>query len=218
MTLGDSFLFHECMSLSQTTGVKTATLSELIQAVKVVAPGAVFHHTHQSYLKGTLVAPEYPNDLAVWVAQSLEERALAEKLASLDFCAMKSVEEIRRAIVNILEDYKEHFPTPRPARPSDEFFFNDAITLVIPTGFRARDLTEFRMALRQVGPSSIYYHFFEARIRLESPSDDFSFWVEQSLDRKNLCYQIRQLDPYLYSLEGLRRKLIELVDLELSHG
>jgi hypothetical protein len=206
------------MSLSQTTGVKTATLSELIQAVEIVAPGAVFHHTHQFYLKGTLVAPEYPNDFAVWVAENLEERALAEKLACLDFYSMKSVEEIRRAIVRILEDYRDHFPAPRPARPGDEFFFNDSITLVIPTGFRARDITEFRMALRQVGPSSIYYHFFEARIRMESPSDDFSFWVEQSLGRRNLCHQIRQLDPYLYSLEGLRRKLIELVDMELTHG
>ncbi len=206
------------MSLLQTTGLKTATLSELIHAVRVVAPQAVFHHTHQSYLKGTQVAPEYTNDFAVWVAQSLEERALAEKLASMDFYSMRSAEEIRTSLINILEDYQKNFPTPRSARKGEEFFFNSSVTLVIPTGLSVFNLNEFKSSLQKVGPSSIYYHFFEAHVRLESPSDDFSFWIEQSLGRKDLCNRIRQVDPYLYSLEGLREKLLELTEAELSHG
>ena len=218
MTIGEPFTFYECMSLLQTTGLKTATLQEFIDALRVVSPGAVFHHTHQSYLKDALLVPEYTNDFSIWVANYLEERALAEKLAGIDFYSIVSIEEIRKVIIQILEDYKENFPPPRPARPSDQFFFNDAITLVIPTGLIARDLDDLKTAIRQVGPSSIYYHFFEARIRVKGPSDDFSFWAEQSLGLSNLGQNIRQLDPYLYSLEGLREKLIETIALEQAHG
>lgn len=199
------------MSLLQTTGIKTATLPEFIEAIKKVEPGAVFHHTHQSYLKNALIVPEYPNDFAVWVAQSLEERALAEKLASLDFFAMGSVTAIRTAIIRILEDYLQNFPKPRPSRKGDEFFFNDSTTLVIPAGFTAHRLDDFFESLQQVGHSSLYYHFFEARVRLGGPSDDFSFWLEYSLGLKDLSYSIRQLDPYLYSLESLREELLRLV-------
>ena len=218
MTLGEPFRFYECMSLLQTTGLKTATLPEFIGAIRVVSPGAIFHHTHRSYLKGVQHVPEYTNDFSLWVANYLEERALAEKLASIDFYSMGSIEDIRKAIIDILEDYEENFPPPRPARPSDQFFFNEAITLVIPTELIARDLDDLKTAIRQVGASSIYYHFFEARIRVRGPSDDFSFWAEQSLGLKNLCQNIRQLDPYLYSLEGLRGKLIEIIALEQAHG
>jgi len=218
MTLGEPFRFYECMSLLQTTGLKTASLTEFTGAMRVVSPGAIFHHTHRSYLKGVQHVPEYTNDFSLWVANYLEERALAEKLASIDFYSMPSIEDIRKAIIYILEDYEENFPPPRPARPSDQFFFNDAITLVTPTGLSAGNLNELRVIIQEVGPSSLYYHFFEARIRVRGPSDDFSFWVEQSLGLRNLAQKIRKLDPYLYSLEGLREKLIEIITSEEAHG
>ncbi|HEY4484919.1 MAG TPA: DUF5752 family protein, partial [Nitrospiria bacterium] len=161
--------------------------------------------------KAAVEAPEYSNDFAVWAAQSLEERALAEKLAGLDLYAHADIEEVRRALIGIIESYLRDNPAPRPARDGDAFFFNDSVTIVAEAGPAASSLPDFIEALRAVGASSIYFHFFEARMRLRRPADDFSVWLERSLGREDLAREVRRLDPYRYSLEGLRGEIVSLI-------
>ncbi len=205
------FKFFECTRLIQPTGRKARDLTELLSCIEIVAPGVIYHHTHEYYLKASIQAPEYPNDFAVWAAQDLEERALAEKLACLDLYAYRDIESVRQVLSKIIKSYLVENPQPRPVRNGEEFFFNDAVTIVMESGPEAKTLPSFIEALRTVGTSSIYFHFFEARMRLQRPSDDFSIWLEQDLDRPDLAQKIRKLDPYLYSLEGLRKEILSIL-------
>jgi hypothetical protein len=194
--------------LVQPTGKKAYDAHQLLALVREVKPGVIYHHTHQYYLKAAIENPEYPNDFAVWAAECLEERALAEKLASMDMFSYSHIEDVRRALINIIASHlKEHLP-PRSVQSEDAFFFNNAVTVVIETGLEADSLVSFVEALNELGTSSIYFHFFEARLRLHRPTDDFSLWLETSLGKTEVANRIRKIDPYQFSLEGLRREII----------
>ncbi|MCM8792836.1 MAG: DUF5752 family protein, partial [Candidatus Omnitrophica bacterium] len=59
-------------------------------------------------------------------------------------------------------------------------------------------------------------HIFEARLRLEKKTNDFSFWIEDSLGNKKLANEISCLDPYTRTLEDLRIGIIKLIEKELN--
>jgi hypothetical protein len=202
------FIFYECMTLIQPTGKQALDANQLLKLITEVEPGVIYHHIHENYLNAPIEVPEYPNDFAVWAAEALEDRALAEKLASLDVHSYNAIEKVRKALIEILKSYLDQNPGHRPTRREDAFFFNDAITIVIPTDDTAKRLKDFINALSTVATSSIYFHIFEARMRLRRPSDDFSIWLEKSLKRPDLAHKIRRLDPYHYSVEELRQQLL----------
>ena len=207
----ESLVFYECTNLIQPTGFRAQNARELLSLIRKVEPGVIYHHTHQFYLKAAVDIPEYSNDFAVWASDALEERALAEKLACLDMFTFSNIEEIRKALIAILKSYLSENLTPRPARTGDAFFFNDTITLILPVGLLAKSIPDFIKVLHQVGTSSIYFHFFEAKMRMGRLTDDFSAWLETSMGDTELAARIRRLDPYHYSLEGLRQEMLFIV-------
>jgi len=88
----------------------------------------------------------------------------------------------------------------------------------VPTPHEARDLAEFRDQLKQVSISSLYLHIFEARLRPPLGVNDFSHWFETELDLPRLAKKVSSLDPYTQTLEGLRSRIVRLVEEELSYG
>jgi len=99
----------------------------------------------------------------------------------------------------------------RYAPEGKEFEFVKAHSFVIPTGFVAHNLKEFEMILNKVTIHSIYFHIFEARLRLEKGVNDFSFWIGTSADAPELADIITSLDPYTFTMEGLRQKLADVI-------
>ena len=85
-----------------------------------------------------------------------------------------------------------------------------ARTFVLPTPYEAFTLSEFRDVLGKVSINSIYFHVFEARLRLEKAENDFANWFE-GLGENELAREISRLDPYTMTLEGLRKNLIQIV-------
>ena len=204
------FDFRACISVLKSTGKKARNLRELRDIISVVSEDCLFHHTYQYFLKGHVL--EYTNDFAHWAGESLEERALAERLANIDPYDLGSIDAVRRALVDAIDDYFVHFPEPREAMASDEFYFNETVSLVFPVGVRARNLAEFLAAVKYVDAASIYYHFFEARMRLGSGKDDFSSWMDQALGKTELALKVRSIDPFMHSLEDIRRHVIDMVE------
>ena len=84
-------------------------------------------------------------------------------------------------------------------------------TFVMKTPYVARSVEEFRDLLGRVSVNTLYFHIFEAKLRLEKDENDFSQWL-RDLGKPVLADQIARLDPYTYTMEGLRNKLIQLVD------
>lgn len=206
------FLFWDCVQLIELTNRKAADLHEMLEGIKEVPPNSIFLHMHQSFLKYHFVHPEYTNDFSEWLSRKLGDKVLAEKLSELDPFEYTSIEELRERIIQILEEHACEGLSCGRVAPGDEFYFNQSVTIEMLTGLKAFNLSEFRDCLERVPLSSIYYHIFEARLRLEKEKDDFSYWIEDTLGIPELACKIRQMDPYVHSLEDIRKELINLVD------
>jgi hypothetical protein len=84
------------------------------------------------------------------------------------------------------------------------------------TPYVAHDLREFIEVLRKVSIDSLSFHIFEARLRLQKGVNDFSIWMEDCLGDKDLADKLAYLDPYNYTLEGLRSTIIQLVEKRIK--
>lgn len=207
------FEFRQCISILKATGRKAKSLRELRSVISNVNEESVFHHTYQYFLKEH--AREYTNDFAHWAGESLEERALSEHLSNIDPYDFRSIDNLRNEILRVIDGYLTLFPEPREAMSRDEFYFNQTITFVFPTGIRAQNLAEFLMAVKHVDAGSIYYHFYEARTRLGNGVDDFSAWMESVFGKLDLAEQLRSIDPFMHTIEGIREHVIEAVEAEV---
>jgi hypothetical protein len=150
----------------------------------------VFFHTHQEYLTHNFQKPVYYNDFAVWVSQTLREEALAENLAAIDLLAFTSVRELRDTIVETIDSYATELYRPSyQSRPDEAFHFCRSKSFVLPTGIVAHDVPDFFAKLPLISHASLYFHFFEARLRLKRQTNDFSRWL-RGQGRENLANAI----------------------------
>lgn len=212
------FAFYTSLVLEESLGLRAEKLSTLVKLLRAVPAASIYHHTHHFLLQHHYLSPEPPNDLAYWAGEVLGERALGELLAGVDTMAYSSLEALREALVGTIERYLEEHPTAQLkfASAGQEFFFVKAITVVLPTPYAAATLAEFAEALQKVSIRSLYYHIFEARLRLGRGTNDFSCWIEEQLGLPKLAAEISAFDPYDQSLEVLRTRLLLRVRAALA--
>jgi hypothetical protein len=205
------------LHLSELTGLKAATLSELLETLKTVSGSCIYHHTHRFLQQHQYLSPEPPNDFAYWVTNVLGERELGEKLASIDIIQFTSVRSLREKIIAVIEDYLRKQPSAqkRFVNPGAEFHFIKSVSFIFQTNYVASDLKELAEILKKITIDSIYYHVFESRLRLEKGKNDISLWIEKVIGDKRLADKITQLDPYTFTLEALRKKLVNLIEKSL---
>jgi hypothetical protein len=214
MIMPKTFEFKQCVTILKSTGKKAKNLRELKDVLAEVGDGAIAHHTVQYFLKGHIL--EYTNDFAHWAGESIEERALAERLSNIDPYDYAAVRDLRHDLIKAVDDYLIQFPEPRDALPGDEFYFNETVTLVFPAGVWARNLAEFLMAMKYAEASTFYYHFYDARARLGNKVDDFSQWLEEGLEKPEVARRIRAIDPFMHNLESIRERIVEAIEEEVK--
>lgn len=208
---GEPFEFKQCVSIVKSTGKKARNLGELRALISGAGEEPIFHHTHQYFLKGHML--EYTNDFAEWAGVNLEERALAERLSCIDPFLLRSVVEVRKELLREIDAFLDEFPEPRDVVSGNEFYLNETVTFVFRTGVRTKNLAEFLVAIEHIEEGSIYYHFFDSRVRLgEGVVDDFSRWVEHGLGKKELAEKIRAIDPFMNSIERIRTHVMEMIE------
>lgn len=213
----EPFIFCTRLNLSELTGLKAATLEQLLSLIREVSGSCIYHHTHRFLQQHQYLSPEPPNDFAYWVTQALAEDKLAERLASIDTIQYVHIKDLRENIVKTIEDYLKEDPSAklRFAGEGEEFHFIKSVSYVLPTPYVAHDLKEFVDILDKITMDSIYFHIFEARLRLGKNSNDFSIWLENELGEKKIAEEIFKLDPYTYTLDKLRKTLIRLAERRL---
>lgn len=138
---------------------------------------------------------------------------MAERLASIDTIQFFSISSLREKIIITVEDYLKGNPLARLrfAREGEEFHFIKSVSFIMPTDYIAYDLKEFVDILAKITIDSIYFHIFDARLRLGKKTNDFANWIEVSLGDKNLAVQLSRLDPYTHTLEDLRGTIIRII-------
>lgn len=210
------FHFHSRVHIKELTGLKASNLSELVDMLKVAPDSVVYLHTHHFLEEHHYLTPEPSNDLAIWVSGALGEEVLGERLASVDTFEFTTLQSLKERYVSIIEEYLSQNHGFREAGEGREFHFLKSVSFVLPTPYVANDMREFVGALRQVSLGSLYFHVFESRLRLGSGMNDFSAWLADSMDKQELAQKIAKVDPYTYTLEGLRSLLVQLVEKEIQ--
>ncbi|MDD4893931.1 MAG: DUF5752 family protein [Candidatus Omnitrophica bacterium] len=214
----EPFRFCTRLHLSELTGLRATTLGQLLALIKEVPGSSIYHHTHRFLQQHQYLSPEPPNDFAYWVTDILGEDELGERLVSIDTIQYSTIRDLRDKIASTIESYLNDNPLAKMkfARAGEEFHFIKSVSFILPTNYIAYDLSEFAEVLKKITIDSIYFHIFEARLRLEKPTNDFAFWIENSLGDKKLANNISSFDPYTGTLEDLRKKIIRMVERRIA--
>jgi len=93
----------------------------------------------------------------------------------------------------------------------DEFHFCEAKSFVSPTGL-VRTMPRSCLKWWRVTDACLYYHFFQARLRLERPTNDFSIWLKK-LGAPKLAQAVDRLNPY-----GRHALRAQGTDFEIGRG
>ncbi len=210
------FRFYTRLYLKELTGLKASSLVELVNLLREVPDSVIYYHTHHFLEEYHYLIPEPANDFALWVSDELGDEVLGEKLASIDTFGFPTIGALRARIEGVIKDYISKKPDGRTAREGREFHFVKSVSFIMPTPYVAHDLREFIEVLRQVSIDSLSYHIFDARLRLKRGVSDFAIWAEECLDDKDLAEKLAYLDPYNYTLEGLRSTIIQVIEKRIK--
>lgn len=214
------FVFCARLHLTELTGLKASTVEQLLRLIKKVPGSCVYHHTHRFLQQHLFFSPEPPNDFAYWVANILGEDELGEVLASIDTVQFTTIRALREKLIEVIQKYLRSHPSSKLkfADEGNEFHFMKSVSFILPNGSTATDLKEFAEALKKLTPESLYYHVFEARLRLGRGGNDFSHWIEDSLGDKSLAQKIVRLDPYTQTLDSLKGRLVRIIESEMGRS
>lgn len=212
------FLFVGCWELREMLGRSVRDEQQLLEAIEVVPLDSIYYHTHSFFLRHKYIAGPYSNDFATWAAIQVRDRVLGEKLGILYPFDYESMESLRAEIMAIIEDHLTTLQISPRAIYGEPFHFMQSRIIEVPTGLKARTLTEFRETLATVDLSVIYYHTFEASLRLGRHRGDFSLWIEEQVGLPELAEKMAKIDPYLMSLEAVRNRFVKLCDEYLQKG
>jgi Family of unknown function (DUF5752) len=206
------FLFTACWELREILGRSARDEQQLLEAIEEIPPDSLSFHTHSFFLRHKYIAGPYPNDFATWAAIQVRDRVLGEKLGILDPYDFESLEALRSEIVNIIDEHLSQLQIIPRAIYGEPFHFMQSRIIEVPTGLKARSLREFREIMATVDASAVYYHNFEAILRLGRRMGDFALWIEEQLDLPDLAQKISRIDFYMISLETVRQQIIRLCD------
>lgn len=206
------FNFKTRLNLVEMLGIRAHNVSGLLEQIRVVPGASIYYHTHRFLQQHNHLCPEPPNDFAFWITNALGLDGLGEKMASVDTIKFTRINDLRDAFVAVIEKHLGNGSNGNTdCHEGEEFHFMSCRTFVFATDFQAADVGQFARALRAVSFNSLYYHVFESRLRLGRMGNDFSIWLEAN-GREKLAREIARLDPYTITLEGLRKKIIQIVE------
>lgn len=206
--MNNPFHFYTRLNLTELLAVKVKNLSKLLEKLKTVPGSSIYYHTHRFLQQHHFLSPEPPNDFAYWVSNMLQEKELGEQLASVDIIQFNKISHLREKFISIIEKHLNKKGLSRDVPVGGEFHFMKSVTFVVPTRYAANNLAEFSEAIKKVSIYSIYFHMFEARLRLEKGENDFSNWLENELSETDIARKISKLDPYTQTLDSLRQKIV----------
>ena len=208
------FTFYTKLDQTILLGTRARNVQGLLEGIRTVPDASIYYHTHRFLQQHHYLSPEPPNDFAYWVTEVLVDDALGEQLSSVDIIQFEDIPALRKKFDEVLSAHLENSDRRIDCPRGEEFHFMSSRTFAFPTPHTAHSEREFAAILKQVTVSSLYYHIFDAKLRLVKGENDFSRWFRDQ-GRIALADEIRKLDPYTYTLEGLRKRILELVE---NHG
>jgi len=202
------FEIKDCALLAIATGSRAVNLKELRDILSTISLDSVYYHFWGGLLQPRFEEREYNNDFAAWAWHGLHDGALAERLAVVDPTEFKDLEDLRQELLEIIEERMDEQVYLSRLYASSGFEFIRSQIVVFDTQKRAQTPADLAEILPTLSTSSIFYHFIDARRRLEHHGDDFSFWLSGCEPKYNgLCAMLAGVDPYFGYLSQIKQQL-----------
>lgn len=207
----EPFLLKDCALIAIATGRKAVTLSELRDHIREVSPDSIYHHFWGGLLGARFEEREFNNDFAAWCHHRLLEHALAEKLAVIDPVEYPDMEELRQALLDIIEEHLDSSESVHWLRASQPFEFIRSQLVIFDTGKRLNKPEELARVLSESTTGTIFYHFIDARRRQVDGSDDFCAWLTGLGEQyDSLKRRLIAIDPFFSSLSQVRENMAKI--------
>ncbi|MFZ0334030.1 MAG: DUF5752 family protein [Candidatus Acidiferrales bacterium] len=188
---------------------RAGTIEELSRNLKTCSDASIFHHTFQSLERQHYAA--FSNDFAQWVEASCGEPSLAERLAAIDVRDCTSLAILRDALVNIADSYVRANASSAGRAAFEPFYFSEALEFTVPREETASTLEELEEGIRRISLQTLHHHFINSRLRLHLQTNDFSYWIENSLRLPELSRRIDRIDIYVNTLEKMREEIMATI-------
>jgi hypothetical protein len=217
-TSAHPFAFVTATYLTRIGNQIANNLRTLLTGLEECSDDSIFHHTFQTLGRHHFLTEGFSNDFAQWVLAATNRGALAEQLAALDVRDYVSLAELRSDLRRVVGDYCRAHPHYAEHEALERFYFCESVEAALPLGLEARTLDEFRAGLEKLSHASFHYHFISSRVRLHLRTNDFSWWLANSMGLEALAAKVDHIDIYTNTLDSARALLLQLIDREGKNG
>jgi hypothetical protein len=210
------FEFFTASYITRIDNERAQTLGELREGLEHCSDASIFYHTFQSLGRYHFLTEGFSNDVAQWVLASLNRPHLAEQLGAIDVRGYVNLVRLRRDLINAVEEFLGAYPKAADVEAFEPFYFCSSAEVLVPLGWEAWTLAEFRQHLERIGHASFHFHFLVSRLRLQLQSNDFSVWFKDGLGLERLARLTERIDVTTDTIDGAKARLLKLVDRELA--
>jgi hypothetical protein len=210
------FEFFTASYITRIDNQRAQSLRELHDGLEHCSDASIFYHTFQSLGRYHFLTEGFSNDVAQWVLGALNRPHLAEQLGALDVRGYVELGRLRRDLVGIVAEFLRERPETADVQAFEPFYFCSSAEELVPLGWEAWTLAEFRHSLERMGHGSFHFHFLVSRLRLHLQSNDFSVWFKEALGLDRLARLTDRIDVTTDTIDGAKARLLKFVDRELA--
>jgi len=208
MDATEPFCVMDCSLVRCATGRVCWNLRELLEAIRSVPDAVLEHHMMRCVLEDHFSLYEFPNDLARWCWSALGDQILAERLGVVDPYRHSTIDSLRGALLDTIEDRLWGQDRVPWCHPGLELHLIQSRLVTYDTGERVSTPAELVETIERMSMRSLFYHVHEARRRSGGRTDDLSQWLEGVGVDPEVVRRLREIDFYFLNLSQLRDELL----------
>lgn len=211
------FEIKDCALIAIATGESASTLKELLNIITNITSASIYYHFWGGLLLPRFEEREFNNDFASWAKRKLDDDKLGEQLALISPTDFHNMESLRQELIDVIMARLNEGDRLSWIPASSELEFLRSQIVVFDTRLRAKQPQELGEMIPDLSPSTIFYHFIDARRRVAGGKDDFRTWLAHWEDCSDLCDKLADIDPYFDTLISLRSQIAQ-VFADFFHG
>lgn len=203
----NAFIFKAEFWITKSTGIKVDTLKDFIKSLSMVDKFSIFYHMYVNIFNYHNLPTIYNNSFAYWLYKN-NYLILAEKISIIDPLDYFDLEELRKSLVNTLEEEYSKNPEEKVIQP---FYFLTVEREIVDCKNSAHTLDEFIKKFKKSSINSIFYHLITSRIENKTLINDYSSWLF-SIGETKKAELINKLDVYSMNLHEIKEKIIKILE------
>jgi uncharacterized protein DUF5752 len=161
--VSDSFRFFTSAPLESPAGRIATDLESLRAGIATVPPEAIFQHVTRICVRFAHVRDLPENDFARWVGDALQLPEVSERLAFAGTLPVTSLEELRAALLAVLDRVPER-DRRRSSSEGAAFHFLEARSVFADLGIEATDPAEVVELWPLLDDGATFLHLVEAPV------------------------------------------------------